>query len=154
MQDGTTPTANRIVLHVMRGVAVGQNRLSGRKVLVVDDNSPSRELLTLLFRAAGAEVTEAANGVEAVDKCGADDFDLVLMDVQMPVMDGLEATTAIRADESRSADRPQPLIVAVTAHAMGEAVRSCLAAGMDAVITKPIDPGTVVADVIRLLEER
>jgi CheY-like chemotaxis protein len=120
---------------------------------VVDDNSPSRELLALLFRSAGAAVDEAANGAEAVDRCETDNYDVVLMDVQMPLMDGLEATMAIRAKESSLGNRPQPLIVAVTAHAMDEHLRACVAAGMDDVITKPIDPTTVVADVARLLEE-
>jgi CheY-like chemotaxis protein len=128
--------------------------LSGRRLLIVDDDAPSRELLRTLFVAVGAEVVEAANGVEAVEACASDAYDAILMDIQMPQMDGIEATRAIRAAESGTPEGSAVLIIAVTAHAMNEHRRLCLDAGMDAVITKPIDPLTVVEEVSRLVMER
>jgi two-component system sensor histidine kinase/response regulator len=82
------------------------------------------------------QVTVARNGYEAVDLFERQDFDLVLMDVQMPGMDGLQATAAIREKESHSGQHIP--IIALTAHALPEDRQRCLAAGMDGYVTKPI----------------
>lgn len=125
--------------------------LEGFRVLVVDDNAPSRQLLVLILTAGGASVSEAGDGQSAVNMWVDGDFDAILMDVQMPVLDGLQATRQIR-ERGRDARGRRPLIVGVTAHAMLEHRQACLDAGMDDVITKPIDPDTVVATVRSLLD--
>ena len=106
-------------------------------VLVVEDNAVNQRLAVGLLERRGHRVTLASNGRDAVDATARDSFDVVLMDVQMPVMGGLEATTLIRARE-RGSGRRIP-IIAVTAHAMRGDRAACLEAGMDAYVTKPIN---------------
>ncbi len=107
---------------------------SGRapRVLVVDDHPVNREVARVMLEAFGCEVAEAVDGVEAVAAVDAKAFDLILMDVRMPRMDGLDATRAVRAAGARTP------IVAMTADAMPEDVARCLASGMDAHMAKPI----------------
>jgi CheY-like chemotaxis protein len=105
------------------------------KILLVEDNLINQKLATRLLEKAGHVVTVAANGKEAVDQVAARLFDLVLMDVQMPEMDGLQATQAIRQQEGGERRLP---IVALTAHAMVGDRERCLAAGMDGYLTKPV----------------
>jgi|GEM_PF-174763 len=113
--------------------------LVGRHVLLVEDNDLNRELATELLVDLGIKVTIAENGRDAVDMVDTRTFDLILMDIQMPVMDGLTATKLIRAD-SRFAALP---IIAMTAHAMtGDRERS-LNAGMSDHLTKPVDPAAL-----------
>ena len=116
------------------------SELKGKSVLVVEDNDINQMIASSLLEQAEMVVSIASNGVEAVEKIKATDFDLVLMDIQMPVMDGLEATRRIRACESV---RPGLPIVAMTAHAMSDDHAKSLEAGMNAHITKPIDPDTL-----------
>lgn len=127
--------------------------LRGRRLLVVDDNQPSRDLMKMIIVAAGATVDEATNGEEAVEACENTPYDAVLMDIQMPLLDGMEATRILRARETDTGAHPM-LIIAVTAHAMVEHRQQCLDAGMDAVITKPIDPLGVIDEVAALLSGR
>ena len=94
---------------------------------------------------AGHEVTVVSTGVEALDALKADKFDVVLMDVQMPVMGGFEATAAIRRAEEETGEHLR--VVAMTAHAMAGDRERCLAAGMDGYLAKPIDPATLFAAV-------
>jgi CheY-like chemotaxis protein len=108
------------------------------RVLLAEDNAINRKLAARLLEKCGHSVTVAIDGVEAVAAVQEGEFDLVLMDVQMPNMDGLEATAAIRALE-RGTTRHIP-IVAMTAHAMKGDQERCLAAGMDGYISKPIRP--------------
>ncbi len=116
--------------------ALDTRLLAGCKVLLVEDNELNRDLATELLGDLGIKVSVATNGAEAVDQVHKQLFDLVLMDIQMPIMDGLTATRLIRAD-ANFASLP---IVAMTAHAMtGDQERS-LEAGMNAHLTKPIDP--------------
>lgn len=126
------------------------NALRGKRLLVVDDNDPSRDLMKTILTAAGAAVDEAANGEQAVAACMETRYDAVLMDIQMPLLDGMEATALIRAHEAET-EAPHAIIIAVTAHAMAEHRQRCLDAGMDAVITKPIDPLGVIDQVSALL---
>jgi len=124
--------------------------LAGRRVLLVEDNEVNRDLATELLGDLGVLVSVAVNGSEGVDMVAAQPFDLVLMDIQMPVMDGLTATRLIRSDE-RFVKLP---ILAMTAHAMnGDRDRS-LKAGMNDHITKPIDPNRLSAALIRWMPER
>ncbi|MEA2257916.1 MAG: hypothetical protein QOJ51_741 [Acidobacteriaceae bacterium] len=115
--------------------------LTGRRVLVVEDNEINRDLASELLCDLGIRTAVAINGRHGVDEVLAQPFDLVLMDIQMPVMDGLAATRLIRAD-SRFHDLP---IIAMTAHAMrGDRERS-LDSGMNDHLTKPIDPAALSA---------
>ncbi len=115
--------------------------LTGRRVLVVEDNDINRDLASELLGDLGILTVNAINGRHAVDQVLAQPFDLVLMDIQMPVMDGLAATRLIRTDP-RFHDLP---IIAMTAHAMrGDRERS-LDAGMNDHLTKPMNPAALSA---------
>ena len=110
------------------------------RVLVAEDNAINQKVIGSMLRRHGWVVTLASNGKEACDCFSRDSFDLVLMDVQMPEMDGLAASRWIRERQSerQSAEEPIP-IVALTAHASQAQHQQCLAAGMNAVITKPVN---------------
>jgi CheY-like chemotaxis protein len=119
-------------------------------VLVADDNDINRNLARLVLRRFGYEVDFATNGAEAVaavqQRAATDEpYDLVFMDVQMPEVDGLEATRRIRRLQSEQPDKTWPRIVAMTADAMPEDREVCLRAGMDDYLTKPLDFGAVRA---------
>jgi CheY-like chemotaxis protein len=118
------------------------------RVLVVEDNAVNRQLACHLLTKRGHKVVTAEDGLEAVSAVEKQDVDLVLMDVQMPRMDGLTATRTIRERE-RTAGFPRRPIVAMTAHAMSGDREQCLGAGMDGYITKPIR----VAELDRILVE-
>ncbi|AEJ60492.1 multi-sensor hybrid histidine kinase [Spirochaeta thermophila DSM 6578] len=123
--------------------------LEGRRILVVEDYMPNQKIVSLVLSEAGAEVEVAVNGREALEKVAQGRYDLVLMDVHMPVMDGLEATRRIRA--LVGGDLP---IVGLTADAYREDVRRCREAGMDGVLIKPIRRKEMVEEVRRLLSGR
>lgn len=108
------------------------------RVLLAEDNATNRLLAVTLLEKAGHSVDTAANGQEALDALETRPFDVVLMDVQMPEMDGFEATARIRALERERADGRHIPIVAMTAHAMKGDRERCLSAGMDDYIAKPI----------------
>jgi signal transduction histidine kinase/CheY-like chemotaxis protein len=120
------------------------------RVLVVDDHPSNREVARLMLTAAGCEVVEAADGDEAVDMARAGLFDLILMDVRMPRVDGLAATRQIRSLPGAVAHTP---ILAVTADAMPADAARCLAAGMNAHLAKPISHQALYAAMDRLLTE-
>lgn len=130
-------------------------RLEGRRILVVDDNRINRKLLSIWLGEAGATVLIATDGAEGLRAATAEPFDAVLMDVSMPVMNGLDATRAIRL-MGLSADDQQKLraavpVIGVTAMAGPEDLKRCIAAGMDAHLTKPLSRGKLLhtlADVI------
>ncbi len=112
---------------------------TGARILLVEDNLLNQEVAAELLRHGGFTVEIAADGAAAVQRVLAEHFDLVLMDVQMPIMDGLAATRAIRAIPDR-ADLP---ILAMTANALPGDRERCLAAGMNDHLPKPIDPETL-----------
>ena len=121
-------------------------RLAGAQLLLVEDNDINREFATELLRSEGIEVDEAINGEQALDKVQRIAYDAVLMDVQMPVMDGLEASRRIRAlagtaGGERFASLP---IIAMTALAMAHDAENCRAAGMNDHLTKPISPDHLI----------
>lgn len=110
--------------------------LLNARVLLAEDNELNQQVAGELLRRMGCQVEIACSGVEALQRLEIGVFDLVLMDIQMPHMDGYLATEAIRKQD-RFADLP---VIAMTAHAMAEHHERCLAAGMNDYITKPIDP--------------
>jgi len=115
--------------------------LSGLRVLVVEDNDLNQELAATLLTQAGAVVSIANNGQQALDKLHQAPCDLVLMDWKMPQMDGLEATRHLRADP-RFVDLP---IVAMTSRALPGDKEACLQAGMNDHLSKPVDPGLLLS---------
>lgn len=115
-------------------------RLDGKRILVVDDVELNRELMLALLGKYGCEIRVAHDGAEAVAAVCGETFDLVLMDCQMPVMDGFAATQAIRAAEGPAHDLP---IVALTASGQPEHLARCEAAGMNGHLTKPLDPAAL-----------
>ena len=106
------------------------------RVLLAEDNSINAEVVVDILGAMGIEVSIAENGQEAVSKVESEYFDLVLMDMQMPVMNGLDATRQIRLIKGRE----EIPIIALTANAFAEDRRACLDAGMNDMLTKPLDP--------------
>ena len=137
----------------------GSGRLAGAQLLLVEDNDINREFASELLRSEGIVVDEAINGELAVEKVQRGAYDAVLMDVQMPVMDGLEASRRIRA--LASADQGERFaslpIIAMTALAMAHDAENCRAAGMNDHLTKPISPDhlmDVLAKWIHLPERR
>jgi signal transduction histidine kinase/CheY-like chemotaxis protein len=112
--------------------------LSGLRILIVEDNLVNQEIILALMEKTQAALEVAENGAVGLDKIRNGNFDLVFMDVQMPVMDGLQATKAVRL--LADAGKARIPIIAMTAHAMNEDRRTCLEAGMDDYVTKPISP--------------
>jgi len=117
-----------------------------RRVLVVDDVLMNRDIAGSILRVGGHEVTYAASGAEAVAAAATTDFDVILMDVRMPGMDGLEATRRIRKFEG---ERGRVPIVALTAQAFTDQIAACHEAGMGSHLSKPFDPATLLTIVER-----
>src|SRR5581483_12282997 len=116
---------------------------------LAEDNAINQAIAARLLERHGCSVVIANNGREAVTAVGGGAFDLVLMDVQMPEMDGLEAAAKIRENEKQS-DVHIP-IVAMTAHAMKGDEEMCLAAGMDGYVTKPVQSRKLFETIYRVI---
>ncbi len=124
--------------------------LNGARILLVEDNSFNQQIALEMLEESGCSVCVAQNGLEALDLLAKARFDCVLMDVQMPVMDGLQATRLIRLDPSLEGLR----VLAMTATATSEDRERCMQAGMDDFITKPIQPALLRRSVARWLPAR
>ncbi len=131
-QNGAIPLVTRYSLQDAR------DPLSSLRVLLVEDNAVNRLLATRLLEKRGHRVAVATNGREALDALENESYDLIFMDVQMPEIDGIEATVAIREREKANGNH-QP-IIALTAHAMKGDEERCLNAGMAGYLSKPIRP--------------
>ncbi|MBT0960750.1 response regulator [Denitromonas iodatirespirans] len=133
---------------------LSQGRDDSRDILLVEDNPVNQAVAIKMLEKAGHRIAVAGNGQEAIEMLENRRFDLVLMDVQMPVMGGIEATQAIRAREARRSWamagqwKAMP-IIAMTAHAMAGDRQRCLDAGMDDYVTKPIKPADLFAAIAR-----
>jgi PAS domain S-box-containing protein len=125
-------------------VTGSRETLAGLRVLLAEDNVVNQRLAVRLLSKLGARVRVAGNGLEAIACLNAEAFDVVLMDCQMPELDGYEASRRIRAGAAGARAAALP-IVALTAHALAGDRERCLEAGMDRYLTKPIDPGALRA---------
>jgi signal transduction histidine kinase/CheY-like chemotaxis protein len=121
------------------------------RILLAEDNPVNQRVALTMLAKMGHKVTLATTGVEAVAQWKASDFDLILMDVQMPEMSGLQATTQIRSEEATGAHIP---IVAMTASAMSEDRDRCLAAGMDNFISKPVSSQVIERMIAAMISPR
>jgi len=140
--DGTSRPATDIVSAALP--------FSGMRILVAEDNPVNQKLAGRLLQRLGAEVQVAANGVEALQALRDANFDAVLMDCQMPLMDGYEATRQLRrvAAGSRNSNIP---VIALTAHALATDRAKCMEAGMNDYLTKPIDPNRLQQALAKVL---
>jgi CheY-like chemotaxis protein/HPt (histidine-containing phosphotransfer) domain-containing protein len=159
----TKPVRQSVLLDAILAVLAGNDRPHDQKVLVTrhtinearrplrvllaEDNAVNRLLVTALLGKRGHTIVPVGNGREAVDAIAGGTFDLVLMDVQMPEMDGLEATAAIREAEQVTGGHVP--IIALTAHAMKGDREACLAAGADGYLSKPVN----VTELFELIDD-
>ena len=128
--------------------------IQGLKLLLVEDNFINRQVASAFLAPLGGEIVTAENGLEALLRIAESDFDMVLMDVRMPVKDGLEATAEIRALDN---DMAKVAIVALTANAADADAQACRDAGMDAYAAKPLAPQALFAAMLeawKAAEER
>jgi PAS domain S-box-containing protein len=123
---------------------------NGRRVLLVEDNAVNRTLAQRLLQKRGFTVSIAVDGKQAIAATQNAEFDIILMDIQMPEMDGFEATAEIRNREKLTGRRTP--IIALTAHALKEDRERCLSAGMDAYVTKPIRPAELFGVIQEVLQ--
>jgi PAS domain S-box-containing protein len=145
-QSAVTRAKQHIVTrHVLREMRRGAVR-----ILLAEDNITNQQVALGILRKLGLHADTVGDGVEAIASLETHDYDLVLMDVQMPEMDGLEATRRIRDPESAVLNHRVP-IIAMTAHAMQGDRERCLEAGMDDYITKPISPQVLAETLDRWL---
>ena len=145
-QDGAIPLITRFSLQDAREPG------TSLKVLLAEDNLVNQRLAVRLLEKRGHRVVVAANGREAIEALQKEGFDVVFMDVQMPEMDGLEATAAIRVKEKGTENHQT--IIALTAHAMKGDREKCLAGGMDGYLSKPIRPQELDEVLLALQAER
>ncbi|RZJ95730.1 MAG: response regulator, partial [Brevundimonas sp.] len=124
--------------------------LAPTRVLIVDDNATNRRVAALILDSLGVESAAVDDGVQALEALESQRFDLVLMDMMMPVMDGLTATRALRAREAQG-DQPRTPVIMLTANTQPEQIAECLAAGADRHLPKPVTPDAVLTALVDLL---
>jgi CheY-like chemotaxis protein len=119
-----------------------------QRILLVDDDSVNRAMQKIMLERSGFQTSVASNGQQAVELWEREAYDLIIMDVQMPVMTGIEATEIIRKKESAQGGHIP--ILGLTAHAYRNDVNHCLAAGMDRYLAKPVDFNDLIAAIKEL----
>jgi CheY-like chemotaxis protein len=139
-ESKAVPGDHQIITHA----SLSEVHANGPRILVVEDNVINQKVMLKILNNNGYHPDVVNNGLEAVEALCGKVYDLVLMDIQMPVMNGFEATGAIRNPSNRCKD-PQIPIIAVTANAMKDAKKECLDAGMDDYLPKPVDPNALIA---------
>jgi PAS domain S-box-containing protein len=139
--DGTAPDLE----------AAAPPRLDGLKVLLAEDHPINQRVVQLILGPLGVDLVTVADGAEAVRAFAAGRFDLVLMDMQMPVMDGLAATLQIRAIEAAAPDRPRTPVIMLSANAMREHGEEAMAAGADLHLAKPVTAASLLHGLARAL---
>jgi len=147
-EEASAETIQQVAPAVPRAVADTHEPLRGARILLTDDNALNRKIIRLMLTPLGCEITEAANGQEALDHLHAQDFDLVLLDAHMPVMDGVEAIRRIRMTHEHWRTLP---VIALTADAMAGDREKYLAMGMSEYLSKPVDKQALIATMSELL---
>ena len=120
------------------------------RILFADDHEVNRKVVSMILEPLGVDLVQVENGAMAVEAAGASVFDLILIDVQMPVMDGLTATRQIRALEARRGS-PRTPVISLTANAMPDDIARSLEAGSDLHLAKPIRPDALIQAIQSLL---
>jgi len=132
--------------------------LEGSKILLTEDNIINQEIIVGLLENSGINIDIASNGLEAIEMCEQNDYELILMDLQMPVMGGIEATKIIRQKEKECAISTQHYanipIIALTANAMKEDVEKTKSVGMDEHLNKPIDVEKLYATLLKFISKK
>lgn len=121
------------------------------KILLADDTAVNLALATKLLIRRGHDITSAENGLQAYETFKENSFDVVLMDIHMPVMDGLESTKKIREFEASQPSRPPTPIIAMTANNEQSDHQTYLKSGMNGIITKPLDIKTIVSQIREII---
>lgn len=121
------------------------------KILLADDTAVNLALATKLLKRRGHEITSVEDGLQAFEAFKENSFDVILMDIHMPVMDGVESTGKIREFEASQPSRPPIPIVAMTANNEQRDHQTYLAAGMNGIITKPLNIKTIVAQIREII---
>jgi len=118
------------------------------KILLVEDNKTNQKLMVKMLDRSGYKCDIAANGLEALNAFKVNKYNIILMDCQMPVLDGYEATKEIRSMEAKANDKKHTPIIAITAHAMEADMQKCITSGMDDYLTKPVD-GVKLSNILK-----
>jgi CheY-like chemotaxis protein len=124
--------------------------ISGRRVLLAEDHPTNQKVVQLILESVGVELIIVENGMEALQALKAETFDVVLMDMQMPELDGLSATTLLR-DHERETGKPRTPVIMLTANALDEHVAASHAAGADAHLSKPIRGQSLIEAIVQAI---
>lgn len=148
MLRGVTESSMNLNEKVYSDWFVANNRLAGMNILLVEDGLDNQALMKHFLLASGATVELAVNGIEAIQKASTVQFGMILMDIQMPILDGYHATRKLRDNGYRGA------ILALTAHAMQGEREKCLAAGFDDYLSKPVKPNMMIQVIADLAKKK
>ncbi len=144
------PVSDKVVVRLKNGLAKVPTHLLGSRILLAEDNIINQKIAVKMIENMGFKVHAVASGLEVLKALAEIPYDLVLMDCQMPVMDGYEATREIRL--SKTLTNPQIPIIALTANAVSGDREKCIEAGMDEYVTKPFSPAVLQSMITKMLE--